>query len=313
MEIRKGGKVTIKALSKSSTLSGRSRHFREAAGAVSWDKREGSTTIKAFIEDIVKPVLNSTLGSRDLTKNEVKQLRLMNCGTKPERAKQGTSQKSKEKYLALIRKAASLISPTVVTQEELEIEDEEMNLAKGNDHLEPTDQDWSMDYSHTYDDLYDVSDDYFADDPIPSIEDVKDEVMVAEVDDTTPRRFVFCCIQAPFLQTMTEQQALTHPLVNMSDPRNQIPKLHVEVVAIRDALQETVDHFKEMLDYEPVTYEGSNYISEYCNIQDQVDVIFRENATSLRRLGRWEGEIFDWEQANVEDDPCIGRMTQFFF
>ena len=329
MEVRKGGKVLFKALSKASTLSGRCRHFREAAGAICWDKREGSATIKAYIEKIIKPVLNSTLGSRDLTKNEIKQLRLLNGGTKPARAKPGTSQKAKEKYIADMRKTASLTTPNIMTHEDndvkdekqdldLEMEYEEMSLAQGDHYQEPTDPGRDMDHSPTNDELYEnwdelIRDEPVRDEPIAPNADIEEECTAAEVKNTTPPRFIFCCTEAPFLQSMTEQQALMHSLVNMSDPRNQIPKRQVEVLAIRDALQVTVDHFTEIFGYEPIVYEGSNYITEYCNIQDQYDLIFEEDATQLRRLGRWEGTIFDWEQANVEDDPCFGRMTQLFF
>ena len=317
--MKKRDQIILKALSKASVLSGRSRHFREAAGAISWDKREGSSRLKVFIEKIVKPMNNSTLNSRDLTKNEIKQLRLMNGGTKPARAKVGTSKKAKEKYIADLKKAAELTSPNVMTQKfndisdekpDLKMEDEEMSLTQDYSHQQASDEVWHMGFSHANDGLYNIFDDRFLDEPIASKTDIGDQCMVAQVNHTAPPRYVFCCTEPPFLQALTEQQAIMHPLVDMSDPRNQIPKFQIEVVAIRDALQVTVDHFAEVLGYEPMTYEGSNYVTEYCNIQDQFDAIFQEHATSLRRLGRWEGTVFDWEQAHVEDDPCIGRMTQ---
>lgn len=49
-----------------------SRHFREKAGATSWDKREGSANIKAFIEGTINPSNNSTQGSRKLAKQKVR-------------------------------------------------------------------------------------------------------------------------------------------------------------------------------------------------------------------------------------------------
>lgn len=124
-------------------------------------------------------------------------------------------------------------------------------------------------------------------------------------------RFVFRCTEAPFLRAMTEEEALVHPQVDVSDPRNHVPNFTNEVDAIRDALQVTIDHFKDIFGSEPMVYEGSNYISEYCNIQDQMDEFFQDDATALRRLGRWEGTIFDWEQAEVEQDPCFGRKQPF--
>ena len=367
----------VKSLSKASTLSGRARHFREQAGAISWDEREGSPNIRFFIESIVQPVNNSTRGSRDLTKDEIKKLRLMNHGTKPSRAKPGTTKESKEKYIAKTRKRAGIaLAPDSpqnfadknVNHQRLGVEaqsagdkmddDQELGaeqqaiLACGDDNQQPTDQRWISDFLVDDDDLYDnreynivgepmasVKDsnkqdeeptamemdddcDYLyeddrnqcMDDPMASIKDIDDpneESTAAEVGDTAPPRFVFCCTGAPFLQSMTEQQALTHPMVNMSDPRNPIPKLSVEVQAIRDALQVTIDHFKEFLGFEPIVSEGSNYISEYCNIQDQIDEVYGDVATALRRLGYWEGTIFDWQQAKVLDDPCIGRKQPF--
>lgn len=361
VEVRRNGQIKIKALSKASTLSGRSRHFREDAGAISWDKREGSITIKSFIENIVNPVNNSTQGSRDLTKDEVRRLRLMNHGTKPSRAKPGTSKESKEKYVADTRKAAGIATAAGLPQnadgknnneQEPETEAEEMLLANRDAHQRPTDQCWYSDFLHDdehlydnhhdqfvdepmalckdsihqkeefmvakprdgYDDLYDDLEGQFVDNPmayVPDIDYRKDKAIVAEARNIAPRRFVFCCKEDPMLQSMTEQQAATHPLVNMADPRNHIPKTLTHVLAIRDALKVTIDHFKEILGFEPQLYEGSNYISEYCNIQDQMDEVFDVDATALRRLGPWRGTILDWEQAKVYEDPCIGRKQPF--
>lgn len=284
----------MKALSKASTLSGRSRHFREKAGAISWDKREGSSTIKSFIEDIVKPVDNSTQGSRDLTKDEVKRLRLMNHGTKPERAKPGTTKESKEKYISDTRKAAGL--PATVSTEKAGGEDDEKQEQRS--HVESDDF------------LNGDSEDQFLDGLTSSIEDHRneeDESTVMNVSDATPPRFVFRCTDGPFLRAMTEEEALMHPLVDGSDPRNHIPKFLGEHYAILDALQVTIDHYKEIFGAEPTISEGSNYISEYCSIQDQMDEVFPHDAIALRRLGRWEGTVFDWEGAEVEDNPCFGR------
>lgn len=101
------------------------------------------------------------------------------------------------------------------------------------------------------------------------------------------------------------------PRVENLDPRNLIPKFPNELEAIRDALGVTIDHFKEIFRFEPEIGEGSNYISEYCNIQDQMDVFFPDDAIALRRLGPWEGTIFDWERAQVVEDPCLGRRHPF--
>ena len=265
----------MKPLSKASTFSGRSRHFREHAGAITWDLKEGSASIKTYIENIVRPVSNSTRGSRDLTKDEVKRLRLVNHGSKPGRAKAGTSKESKERYIAGIRRAAGQTSATASQRKaDLGLHDE-----RGEQFLdESTAFNKHGNQGNESTVVYDA-----------------------------PRRFVFCRTQAPFLQAMTEREAFEHPLVDMLDPRNQVPKFSNEVEAIRDALKVTIDHFKDIFGYEPEVYEGSNYVSEYCNIQDQMDGVLSDDAIALRRLRRWEGTIFDWERAEVEQDPCFGR------
>ena len=161
----------------------------------------------------------------------------MNVGTKPGRAKPGTSQKSKEKYIAKTRKAAGVTDATA-------------SMASINNTAEQN-----------------------------------DESTMSTVEDAAPPRFVFLCTEPLGLRAMTEEQALNDPLVNMADPRNKIPKTVGELYAIRDALQVTVDHYKEIFGVEPLVSEGANYISEYCNIQDQMDDVFQDDATALRRLG----------------------------
>ena len=103
---------------KANALSARCRKFRESAGAISWDRREGSDKIKAFIENIVKPIDNSTRDSRDLTEDEVNALRLVNHGSKPSRARAGTTQESKDKYIAATLKAVGVTPATKTRQEE---------------------------------------------------------------------------------------------------------------------------------------------------------------------------------------------------
>ena len=113
--------------------------FRESAGAISWDRREGSDKIKAFIEDIVKPANNSTRTSRDLTEDEVNALRLVNYGTKPSRARAGTTQESKEKYIAATLKAAG-VTPTTETRQEEDDEAEETQREAGDTQKETDDK-----------------------------------------------------------------------------------------------------------------------------------------------------------------------------
>lgn len=269
----------------------------------------------------MKPVNNSTQGSRDLTKDEVKKLRLMNHGTKPGRAKPGTTKESKEKYIASTRKAAGLISTTVSPQkvegedhdeQELGMEDDEMTMADG--HEEPTDEGEGTDCMDDHDDLYEDQERHVLDDPMSSIDNnnnnQEEESMAANFNAAASPRLVFCFTEAPVLRAMTEGEALMHPLLDFTDPRNHVPKYSNEVDAIQDALQVTISHFVEIFGFRPEVHEGSNYISEYCNLQDQVDALL-DDAEALRRLGRWEGTIFDWDQAGVEQDPCIGRKHPF--
>lgn len=239
--------------------------------------------------NIMNPVDNSTQGSRDLTKAEVAKLRLTNFGTKPARAKQGTSEESKKRYKAEIERAAGL-TPGIISSQNVE-----------GQH----DRD---------DDIYEDQEDEFLQGPLASFEDAnhQEEAFSKEdISEVVPPRLVFRCTDHPFLQAMTEEEALMHPLVDITDPRNLVPKFRNEVDAISDALEVTVQHFKEIFGYEPVVYKGGNYISEYCNIQDQMDSYFKDDATALRRLGRWDGTVFDWEQAVVEQDPCFGRRQPF--
>ena len=317
VKISKNG-ITFKALSKATTFSARARLFREKAGAISWDKREGSGNIKAFIEDIVKPVGNSTRESRDLTRAEIDRLKLMNIGTKPGRAKPGTTKTSKEKYIANRRKAAGL-APTIVTQnveresnDNRELQGTAVDTARamGDPDQESTDdgEKPSAPQSHEY--FAADHEDHFYDELGASIEaksNQQEELLTAELSDDGSPRFVFRLAEAPFLQAMTEKEASVHPLCDKSDPRNRIPKFYHEIEAIRDALKVTVDHFKEIVGTEPKMFNGGNYISEYCSIQDQLDNVILFEAIALRRLGRWEGTIMDWDRATVEQDPCIGR------
>lgn len=237
----------------------------------------------------MKPVNNSTQGSRDLSKAEVAKLRLSNFGTKPGRAKQGTSEESKKKYKAEIERAAGL-TPVTILPQKVEGENED------------------------HDGVYEGEEDQVLEGPLASLEDAnhqEEAFSEADINDAAPPRFVFRCIDHPFLQAMTEEEALMHPMVDISDPRNHIPKFSHEVLAICDALRVTINHFVSIFGYEPVVYKGGNYISEYCNIQDQMDDFLRDDSTALLRLGRWEGTVFDWERAVVEQDPCIGRRQPF--
>ncbi len=129
--------------------------------------------------------------------------------------------------------------------------------------------------------------------------EVTDESMMMEVRHAGPPLFVFFCKDLPTLRAMIEGEALKDPRVENLDPRNLIPKFSNELEAIRDALGVTIDHFKEIFRFESEIGEGSDYISEYCNIQDQMDVFFPDDAIALRRLGPWEA-LMDPRVDNLE-------------
>ena len=57
-------------------LTDRVSSTRVAELWISWDKREGSSSVKSFVETIVKPTNESTRGFRDLTTDEVKNMNL---------------------------------------------------------------------------------------------------------------------------------------------------------------------------------------------------------------------------------------------
>lgn len=260
---------------------------------------------------------NSTQGSRDLTKDEVKKLRLMNHGTKPGRARPGTTEQSKERYIAETRKAAGQ-TPVILSKQQADgkkdfqrqLEAKNKMMVAGDGHQELVDEDWKMNWMNDSNGLYEDSEEWSPDMPMASVEDSdqENESAVANMGDSTPRRFVFCCTaMEPALLPLTEEEALVHPLVDLFDARNIIPKLAKEIAALQDALEVTVNHFKEITGSEPEGLTGGNYISEYCNIQDQMGVIHKDDTEALRRLGRWDGTILGWWRAAVVDDPCTGR------
>ena len=310
IETSKRGVVSSRPLPKGSTFSGRARHFRERAGAISWDKREGSDKIKLYIRDIVRPTNNSTLGSRDLTKDEVAKMRIVNFGTKPGRAKKGTSDKAKNIYKNVIEKAAgvkpSAVSAPVIKGEEhneqdTEAQEQEASSAEPGPYREPAYEAWSHEGDH--DELYEDDDHPVPNEPASSVQDInnqEEDSMVPAVSDPASRRYVFRFTQPPLLRGMTEREALIHPHFDRTDPRNDVPKLQVEVFAIYDALQTTRDHFQEIMGFQPEFTCGSNYFTEYCNIREQLHVSIRH--IQLRRRN-WAGRVFDWEKGHVERDP----------
>ena len=258
----------------------------------------------------MRPINNSTLGSRDLTKDEVAKMRIVNFGTKPGRAKKGTSVEAKNRYKIVIEKAAGVTPGTssmqVITDEqqaEREPEAREQGTAstESGTYLEPAYKAWSLEGDH--DELYEDDDHHISDAPASSIQDNNNQgetLMVPAVSDPASRRYVFRFTEPPVLRGMTEYEALTHPYFDRRDPRNHVPKLEVEVQAIGYALQTTKDHFQEIMGFQPESSCDSNYISEYCNIRDQLPISIRHQIRLRRR--NWAGRIFDWETGQVEHD-----------
>ena len=145
-----------------------------------------------------------------------------------------------------------------------------MSAAEDDDYQEPTNED-------------------------PESEDINrgDYSMLPGMSIAASPRLIFIVIGRPFLQAMTEEEAYLYPTVDHWDPRNHVPRSLHEIAAIQDALQVTIDHYKDIFGYEPVQHEGGNYVTEYCNIQHQMDEFFGVDATALRRLGPWLGSVFD--------------------
>lgn len=179
--------------------------------------------------------------------------------------------------------------------QELETEDEEMTEAKDGAQQEPTDEGWEISHEDGYDQLLGGQDNQSLGGPLGLYEDIYrgDNFMLSGMIITAAPRMLFNCMTPPLLRAMTEEEAANDAAVDSMDPRNHVPKLAVEVTAIRDALEVTIDHFKALFGFEPTVSEGSNYNSEYCNIQDQMDERLGDDATALCRLKRWEGTISD--------------------
>ena len=259
----------------------------------------------------MRPINNSTLGSGDLTKDEVAKMRILNFGTKPGRAKKGTSEQSKKKYKTVIEKAAGVTPGTISTQvikgehhneQELEARQQETTSTESYGYREAADIAWNQTGNH--DELYEGQDHHLQDGPTSSVQDnnnQQEDSMVRDVSEAAFRRYVFRFKEPPILRGMTEQEAFTHPQFDSTDPRNHVPKLQTEVEAISNALQTTRDQFQELMGREPELSSGSNYISEYCNIQEQLHISIRYEI-ALRRLN-WVGTVFDWETSQMEQDP----------
>ena len=259
----------------------------------------------------MRPINNSTLGSRDLTKDEIAKMRLVNFGTKPLRAKKGTSEKSKNRYKTTIEKAAGVTPGTVSKQaikgeqhaeHDPEAREQEVTSTESYPYKEAADKAWSHEDDH--DELYEDQDHHVPDAPAPSIQENnnrEEDSMIPAMTEAASRRYFFRFTEPPLLRGMTEQEALTHPHLDRKDPRNHVPKSQIEVQAISDALQTTRDHFQEIMGFESKLSWGSNYVSEYYNIRDQMPISIRPHIKLRRR--KWVGTVFDWETGQVVRDP----------
>lgn len=115
-----------------------------------------------------------------MTEDEIGKLRLVNHGTKPTRAKAGTTQKSKDRYIAHTLKAAGG-SPAAGSQQEpndpnehtrrLEAADEEVVLSEGENHQGSSNGGWKVNYLLDYDSLYNDPDG-FVENPLAYEKDV---------------------------------------------------------------------------------------------------------------------------------------------
>ena len=94
--------------------------------------------------------------------------------------------------------------------QELEVEDEETTAAEDDDHQE--------DYS-----------------------------MLPNLSIAASPRLIFVLIGSPFLGAMTEAEAGIHPTIDHWDPRNHVSQSLDKTAPIRDALQVTIDHLKDII------------------------------------------------------------------
>ena len=81
------------------------RFFRARAGAISWNPRDGSATVRQYIDSIhaqQQPgrIGNSTHGCQDLTKEQQDKVHCLRAGQQPHKARPGASARGKEKWVA---------------------------------------------------------------------------------------------------------------------------------------------------------------------------------------------------------------------
>ena len=81
------------------------RFFRARAGAISWNPRDGSATVRQYIDSIHAQqwpgrIGNSTHGCQDLTKEQQDKVHSIRAGQQPHKARPGASARGKEKWVA---------------------------------------------------------------------------------------------------------------------------------------------------------------------------------------------------------------------
>ena len=106
---------------------------------------------------------------------------MMNHGTKPSRARSGTTKESKEKYIRTTLKAAGVTPATDSRQEannviddteEPEAEAEETMMSKVDNRQELSNRGWEVNLLLDYDTLYHVEEGQFVENPLASTEDI---------------------------------------------------------------------------------------------------------------------------------------------
>lgn len=93
-----------------STVRERARRFRNDAGLISWKPQGNDPKIKSFMDELRSPgeKANNQTRGYDLTDLEKSSLRLLNVGTRPDRAQVRQDPEAKQKYLNRVQKKADL-------------------------------------------------------------------------------------------------------------------------------------------------------------------------------------------------------------
>lgn len=119
------GTFSCKPVCDENALAARARRFRERTGNVSWCAREGSEAIRKFMASLLtaEALRNNSALDRDLTKSEMAQLRMLNLGRNPERARKTNRSAAdcKEARNKYVQKAHDLFTTTAGRETEKEV------------------------------------------------------------------------------------------------------------------------------------------------------------------------------------------------